>query len=163
MGYKEYRNKLNQTKSKEKYMVKNYRPISLLLTISKVLEKIVFNLITHLPPTPLNYKKENMLNLEELILLENTKLSFKLQHHLLPVMLHSMLNSNSRMKSLEKKHRYETRNKNIPKLPYAKTKHYQTSFLFQSLKDYEMVPLEIRNSKTLSTFIIKMKRKLLKP
>ena len=38
-----------------------------------------FNLITHLSPTPFNYKKENMLNLEELILLENTKLSFKLQ------------------------------------------------------------------------------------
>ena len=29
-------------KSKEKYMVNNYRPISLLLTISKVLEKIVY-------------------------------------------------------------------------------------------------------------------------
>ena len=114
-------------------------------------------------PTPLNYRKENMLNLKELILLENTKLSFKLQHHLLPVRLHSMLNSDSRMKSLEKKHHYETRNKNIPKLPSAKTRHYHTSFLFQSLKDYEMVPLEIRNSKTLSTFIIKMKRKLLKP
>ena len=113
---------------------------------------ICFNLITHLPPTPLNYKKENMLNLEELILLENTKLSFKLQHHLLPVRLHSMLNSDSRMKSLEKKHHYETRNKRIPKLPFAKTKHYHTSFLFQSLKDYEMVPLEI-----------KMKKKLLKP
>ena len=104
-----------------------------------------------------------MLNLEELILLENTKLSFKLQHHLLPVRLLSMLNSDSRMKSLEKKHHYETRNKNIPKLPSAKTKHYHTSFLFQSLKDYEMVLLEIRNSKTLSTFIIKMKKKLLKP
>ena len=124
---------------------------------------ICFNLITYLPPTTLNYKKENMLNLEELIILENTKLSFKLQHHLLPVRLNSMLNSDSRLKSLEKKHHYETRKKNIPKLPSAKTKHYHTSFLFQSLKDYEMVPLEIRNSKTLSTFIIKMKRKLLKP
>ena len=40
---------------------------------------ICFNLITHLSPTPLNYRKENMLNLEELILLENTKLSLKLQ------------------------------------------------------------------------------------
>ena len=49
-----------------------------------------FNLITHLPPTPLNYKKEKMLRLEELILLENTKLYFKLQHNLLPPKLHSM-------------------------------------------------------------------------
>ena len=54
-------------------------------------------------PTPPNYKKENMLNLEESILLENTKLSFKLQHNLLPPRLHSMLTSDSKMKSLEKK------------------------------------------------------------
>ena len=64
---------------------------------------ICFNLITHLPPTPSNYKKESMLNLEELLLLENTKLAFKLQNHLLPIRLHNMLNSDSRMKSLEKK------------------------------------------------------------
>ena len=124
---------------------------------------ICFNLITHLPPTPSNYKKESMLNLEELLLLENTKLAFKLQHHLLPVRLHNMLNSDSRMKSLQKRHHYETRNKNIPKLPSARTRHYHTSFLFQSLKDYEMVPLEIRNTKTLSTFKIKMKKNCLNP
>ena len=104
-----------------------------------------------------------MLNLEELILLENTKLAFKTATPSTPVRLHNMLNSDSRMKSLEKRHQYETRNKNIPKLPSAKTRHYHTSFLFQSLKDYEMVPLEIRNTKTLSTFIFKMKKKLLKP
>ena len=61
-----------------------------------------FNLITHLPPTPLNYKKEKMLRLEDLILLENTKLSFKLQHNLLPPKLYSMLASDSKRKSLEK-------------------------------------------------------------
>ena len=129
--------------------------------IQKCLD-IYFNLITHLPPTSVNYKKENMLNLEELILLENTKLSFKLQHHLLPIRLHNMLNSDSRLKSLEKIHHYETRNKNIPKLPSAKTKHYHSSFLFQSLRDYEIVPVETRNCTTLSTFITKMKRRLLK-
>ena len=91
---------------------------------------ICFNLITHLSPTPSNYKTESMLNLEELLLLENTKLAFKMQHHLLPVRLHNMLNSDSRMKSLEKSHHYETRNKNIPKLPSAKTRHYHTIILF---------------------------------
>ena len=121
-----------------------------------------FNLITHMPPTPVNYKKENMHNLEELILLENTKLSFKLQHYLLPIRVHNMLNSDSRMNSLEKSHQYGTRNKDIPKLPSAKTKDYHTSFLFQSLRDYETVPVETRNCTTLSTFITKMKRRLLK-
>ena len=128
--------------------------------VQKCME-ICFNLITHLPSTPLNYKKEKMLRLEELIL-ENTKLSFKLQHNLLPPKLHSMLSSDSKRKSLEKKHQYETRTKNIPKIPSAQTKQYHSSCLFQSIKDYENIPLEIRNSRTLLTFILKMKRKLLK-
>ena len=55
-----------------------------------------FNLITHLPPTPLNYKKEKILRLEDLIRLENTKLSYKLQHSLLPQKLHSMILSDSK-------------------------------------------------------------------
>ena len=68
-----------------------------------------------------------------------------------------MLNGDSRMKSLEKRHHYETRNKTIPKLPSARTRHYHTSFLFQSLKDYEMVPLEIRNTKTQTKKLSKLK------
>ena len=121
-----------------------------------------FNLITHLPPAPLNYKKEKMLRLEELLLLENTKLSYKLQHSLLPTKLHGMLLSDSKKKTLVKKHQYATRTKNIPKLPSAKTKKYHSSFLFQSIKDYENIPLEVRNCRTLPTFILNMKRKILK-
>ena len=48
----------------------------------------------------------------------------------------------------------------IPKLPSAQTKQYHSSFLFQSIKDYENIPLEIRDSRTLFTFILKMKKKL---
>ena len=73
-----------------------------------------------------------------------------------------MLLSDSKTKTLVKKHQYETRTKNLPKLPSAQTKKYHSSFLFQSIKDYENIPLEIRNSKTLPTFIINMKRKMLK-
>ena len=61
-----------------------------------------FNLIIHLPPTPLNYKKEKMLRLEKLLLLENTKLSYKVQHSLLPTKLHSILLSDSKKKILIK-------------------------------------------------------------
>ena len=102
-----------------------------------------------------------MLRLEELILLENTKLSFKLQHNLLPPKLHNMLVSDSKRKSLGKKHHYETRTKNIPKLPSAQTKQYHSSFLFQSIKDYENISLEIRDSGTSYNYTLKMKKKLL--
>ena len=75
-----------------------------------------------------------MLNLEELLLLENAKLVFKLQNHLLPVRLHNMLNSDSRMKPLEKRHQYDTRNKSTPKLLIARTRQYHTSFFISKPK-----------------------------
>ena len=99
-----------------------------------------FNLITHLPPIPLNYKKEKMLRLEELLLLENTKLSYKLQHSLLPQKLHSMLLSDSKKKTLVKKHQYETRTKNIPKLPSAQTKNTTLVSYSKALKTMKIYP-----------------------
>ena len=102
-----------------------------------------FKLITYQPPTPLNYKKEKMLRLDDLIVLDNTKLSYKLQHNLLPLKLHEMLVSDSKRQS-------------------AQTKQYHSSYLFQSLKDFESTCPEIRNSNPLSTFTFRMKKKLLK-
>ena len=62
-----------------------------------------FNLITHLPPTSSIYKRENMLRLDQLLFLENAKLSYQLQHNLLPLKLHSMLSCDSKRKSQGKK------------------------------------------------------------
>ena len=98
---------------------------------------VCFNLITHQPPTQLNYKKEKMLRLNELKQLENSKLCHKLQYKLLPTRLHTMLLSDSKRQSLVKRHKYLTRTKNIPKLPSIQTKQYHTSFQFQSINEYE--------------------------
>ena len=117
---------------------------------------VCFNLVSHQSPTHLNYKKEKMFRLNELILLENSKLSYKLQQKLLPTRLHTMLLSDSKKQSLVKRHKYQTRTKNIPKLPSAQTKQYHSSFLFQSIKDYENLSPEIRESKSLKTVIFKM-------
>ena len=68
----------------------------------------------------------------------------------------------AKKQSLEKKHRYGTRSKGIPKRPSAPTRQYHSSYLFQSLKDYENTSPEIRNSTTLSTFTYRMKKFLLK-
>ena len=103
-----------------------------------------------------------MLRLDDLIFLENTKLSYKLLHNLLPQKLQDMLVSDSKKQSLEKKHMYGTRSNSIPKRPSALTRQYHSSYLFQSLKDYENTCPEIRNSNTLSTFTFRMKKNLLK-
>ena len=129
--------------------------------IQKCMDKC-FNLITHQPPTRDNYKHENMLTFEDLLYLENTKLGYKMEHNLLPRKLHQMLTSDSKLKPLTKSHHYETRTKDIPYLPTAQIKKYHDSFLFQSIKAYEGVPVKLRSSNKLTTFSFNMKRRLLK-
>ena len=132
-------------------------------TIKKVQKCIdtCFNLITHQTPTIANYKKEKMLRLGELIKLENLKLGYKLEHSLLPSTMQNMIKSDSKEKTLVKTHSYCTRTKNIPNLPRAQNKSYHASFLVQSIKEYEKLRLELRNLKRLSTFIGKIKAKMI--
>ena len=120
-----------------------------------------FNLITGLAPTPNNFKKEKMLRLQDLIQLENRKLGYQLDKNLLPLNLHKLLWTDSRNKTLQKTHQYNTRDKHLPNLPKVNTLNYQRGFQFQSIKDYEATPVEIRKSSTLSTFTRKLKSYLL--
>ena len=120
---------------------------------------VCFNLITHQAPTKTNYKKEKMLRLEELIKIENIKLGYKLEHSQLPTTIQNILKSDSKKKSLVKTHPYPTRTKSIPNLPIAQNKSYHASFLVQSIKEYEKLPIELRESNTLSGFIRKAKSK----
>ena len=122
---------------------------------------VCFNLITHQTPTKANYKSERMLRLDELIKLENIKLGYKLEHSILPTTIHDMLKSDSKNTSLVKTHPYHTRTKNIPKMPTALCKSYHASFLVQSIKEYEKLPLELRESRTLSACIKKVKTRML--
>ena len=120
-----------------------------------------FNLITGLAPTPNNFKKEKMLRLQDLIQLENRKLGYQLDKNLLPLNLHKLLWTDSRNKTLQKTHQYNTRDKHLPNLPKVHTVNYQRGFQFQSTKDYEATPVEIRKLSTLSSFIRKLKAYLL--
>ena len=102
-----------------------------------------------------------MLRFKDLTYLENTKLAYKFEHNLLPQRLHDMLLSDSKNQSLEKTHKYNTRCRNLPCRPTALSRHYHTSYLFQSIKDYGNLGLEFRNIKTLGTFTHKLKQNLL--
>ena len=128
--------------------------------IQKVLNTC-FNLITGLAPTPINFKKEKMLRLQDLIQLENRKLGYQLDKNLLPLNFHKLLWTDSRNKTLQKTHQYNTREKHLPNLPKVSTANYQRGFQFQSIKDYEATPVEIRNSTTLTSFVMKVKAYLL--
>ena len=122
---------------------------------------ICFNLITHQAPNITNYKREKMLRLDELITLENVKLGYKMEHSQLPLTIQNLMKTDSKKKSLVKTHSYQTRTKSVPKLPTAQNKSYHASFLVQTIKEYSNLSIELRESNTLSSFIKKIKRKLL--
>ena len=101
---------------------------------------------------------EKMLTLRELIKLESLKLSYRLHHNLLPENLHRLLWTDSKDNSLKKTHQYNTRHRLLPTLPKAQSKSYHQNFQFQCIKTYEGIPVEIKESRTLETFVRRIKK-----
>ena len=71
------------------------------------------------------------------------------------------LGTDSSNKSLNKEHKYNTRNKKDLNIPQAKYKSYYTSYLCKALSDYTTIPLPIKESKTLGAFDKNLKKHLL--
>ena len=128
--------------------------------LQKIMNKC-FKLITGQEPTPMNFKSERMLRLKDLIGLENKKLGYQLDNHLLPRNLHKLLWTDSKNNSLQKPHHYNTRDKHLPNLPRVSTTSYHSGFQYQSIKDYEATPVTIRQSRTLDLFVKRLKRHFL--
>ena len=98
--------------------------------------------------------------LEQLIVLEQCKIGFKLCTHELPQGLTKLLLTNHEKRSIQKTHSYDTRSKNLPNRPCAKLGLYRNSFLYNSIKYFSLLPLEVRNSATLSVFVRRCKTEL---
>ena len=78
-------------------------------------------------------------------------------HKSLPPQINTHLSTNQNKISLEKSHKYDTRNKNKPNLPKIKNKIYRNSFLYQSNKELMLLPQKIIAQPTKSTFIKSVK------
>ena len=120
-----------------------------------------FTLITHKEATKSNFKEERFLTLAQLIKLENSKFGYKLYHNQLPTKLQSLVVTDSKKKDLTKRHKYQTRSKKTLNFPQATTKMYHTSYLFQSLKEYNDIKLSDRNAKNIHCFATQRKKSLL--
>ena len=107
------------------------------------------------------YKEHNLLKVRDIITLEQLKLGYKLQHRLLPGPLCDQLLTYSNQRSLIKKHRYNTRQKNLPNMPKPKNEKYKKSFLCASIKQYGILEISTRHLPTLKSFVIACKNKLL--
>ena len=100
-----------------------------------------------------SFKKYKILTLQELIILEQCKLGYKLCRKLLPLGFEKLMLTDHKQASIEKSHAYSTRSKKVPNRPSAKLSLYRNSFLYSSIKHYSDLPVEIRESKTLNTFV----------
>ena len=81
----------------------------------------------------------------------------KLEHNRLPGKLPLLFKTDNKGKSLQKTHKYNTRTKNIPKLPKAQTKPYKNSFLSKCINDYQTIPKELRELTNSKLFSKKLK------
>ena len=102
-----------------------------------------------------------LLSVKQLVQLEHAKLGYRLQNKLLPRKIIQIIATDSCNKSLEKTHRYHTRNKNKLNLPKINNKNYRDSFLYQANKQIMLLP-KIESSKlSYHTFIKTVKLTLL--
>ena len=101
-----------------------------------------------------------MLTIKDMIKLETVKLGYKLQHNLLPKNVHKLLWTDSKERSLQRTHKYATRDKKLPTLPKTRSSSYHRNFQFQCIKEYESIAVEIKNSVTIHSFVKKFKKTL---
>ena len=110
------------------------------------------------PKNPVTLK---ILNIDKLIRLEHAKLGYRLAHKQLPEKIMKIITTDSMNKSLEKTHKYNTRNKNNLYLPKIKNKQYRNSFLYQANKEIMLLPKIKYEKVSYTTFIKSMKLTLL--
>ena len=127
-------------------------PSELKNRIHNALDKCV-KLIKNPPPY--------VLSLENMITLENCKFGYKLANKLLPKEIVACALTDHKGKSLQKQHSYNTRNRLIPNLPSVKCSRYLKSIYCMGYKEYVLLSSDIKNSKTLQSFVRKCKLKLL--
>ena len=100
---------------------------------------------------PIIYKEQQILTIDKLVQLENTKVWYKYYHGLNPTRLQELMTEDSTQTKVTKQHDYNTRQKGELNLPCA-SGHYKKSFYVKGMKDYSNLPNSIKGSKTLKQF-----------
>ena len=108
------------------------------LTKLQKIQNKCLNLVDHRTiPVERKYKDNKILRINEIIMLENEKLGYKLIKKKLPKNITDQIKSDSSGMSLEKDHRYPTRSKSLPNRPVVNKKNYMNSFLMKCLQCVE--------------------------
>ena len=105
-----------------------------------------------------SFKKLKIPKINELMKLQEIKIGYRLINKQLPNKISQQLQCDSNQKSLIKAHSYNTRRKNIPNLPKVTKISYINSYLYQSIKQFMLLPLNLQNMPNISSFITNYKR-----
>ena len=119
------------------------------------------SLINPLMSTDELFTKYGILKFDKLVQLEQLKIGYKLCNNLLPTNFTAQIRLDHKDQSTSKQHSYHTRNKHIPNLLLVQKSKYKSSFLFYAIREYSAVSTEIRESRTLKSFVWKCKKYLL--
>ena len=113
------------------------------------------------PTKPLHeiYANQNILTIDNIVKLENSKIWFKYYHNLIPTRLHELMTEDSNEIQVIKQHDYNTRHKHELNIPLA-TGHYRNSFYVKGMKDYLNLPNSIKALPKLSQFVNRCKTHL---
>ena len=127
------------------------------LTKLQRIQNKCFKLIFGCEATVDNYHSFKLLRLSDMIKIANLKHGHKVQYSHLPerILLCNKTDNNDRL--LVKDHRYPTRNKGIPNLPFTDCLHYRRSFLYQSILIYQHLPLSLKSISSESLFVNRCK------
>ena len=99
-----------------------------------------------------SHKALKVLPVHDLIILENVKFGYKVMNNLLPYKIKSCTYTDAKGCSLKKTHRYNTRQKDTPNLPKAKTSKYLMSVFCRGIKLYNELPNYTKMKKSLAGF-----------
>ena len=98
------------------------------------------------------YTNSEILTTKEFIFVENCKMTYRLEHDILPAKFPQLFKTDNKGNSLLKTHSYRTRSKGIPNLARMHTKQYIHSFLTKCIVDYQTVPITMRKIKNKKLF-----------
>ena len=127
------------------------------------LQKLQTKAIAQIKPrqeTLVSLKSLRILDVRELILLETLKLGYKVCNGLLPKPLENCIITDHNAKSNAKQHCYDTRLKHVPNLPVVSNTLYKTSALFDHVKQFQKLPVNLQQESKYSNFVKRVKQML---
>ena len=130
----------------------------------KKLEKLqnkAFEMSFNLTPKLFNYNKVEVPCIPNMIKIENCKLMYQFLANLLPKKIQDTMKMDKDNKSLERTHKYDTRNKNKLNIARTNNRDYNNSFLVHSVKDFETLSVVTQKLHPLPLFMSSCKKEVM--